>query len=263
MVDDTVRTSVWDDTRHRLADRLAWRPEWPFVLLTVGAWTVLVVAHHTLTASSASGADGLTTYSCALGGDGVVTAKRASTLGALSGWTLMSVAMMVPASLPAVRFVGLNSIRPRRRHAMAVFVVAYLAVWLAFGAALLVVFSRADAPNDSTPVAAALLAAAGWQLTPWKRRAVLTCPRTVPLPPCGLRADVACARFGVRHAARCVASTWPLMLLMVIVGHGNIAAMVVLTGLMTGEAHIPISRALMQPMAAILAAAGIGILILG
>lgn len=37
-----------------------------------------------------------------------------------------------------------------------------------------------------------------WQLTTWKRRAVVACQRPVPLAPVGWRADYGCAHFGVR-----------------------------------------------------------------
>src|SRR5690348_9415588 len=48
-------------------------------------------------------------------------------------WTLMCVAMAVPPNLPAVRHVYANSIRVRRQRASAVYLSAYLGVWLGLG----------------------------------------------------------------------------------------------------------------------------------
>lgn len=61
------------------------------------------------------------------------------------------------------------------------------------------------APDGTSPAVldpAVLQVAAGWQLSPYKRRAVLACRQTVPLPPLGRRADAAAVRFGRRPGWR-------------------------------------------------------------
>jgi predicted metal-binding membrane protein len=75
---------------------------------------------------------------------------------------------------------------------------------VAYGAVLLVV--------PPLPAGIALLVAAGWQLTPVKRRVLLACHRARPLPPSGPRAELAAAGFGLRVGATCVGSCWALML---------------------------------------------------
>nr|MDP9021015.1 DUF2182 domain-containing protein [Actinomycetota bacterium] len=45
---------------------------------------------------------------------------------------LMTLAMMLPTTLPAVGYVGLNSLAWRRRRAVALFTAAYAAVWAVF-----------------------------------------------------------------------------------------------------------------------------------
>ncbi len=151
-------------------------------------------------------------------------------LAELGHWTLMTVATMVPAALPAIGYVALNSLVPRRGRAMALATVAYVAVWLPFGAAALALRHAAVDGVGVPPavlVAATAPVAAVWQVTRAKRRAVLACGTTVPLPPRGARADLACVRFGVRHGERCLRSCWALMLVMAAAGPGALGVMAV------------------------------------
>lgn len=59
-------------------------------------------------------------------------------------------------------------------------------------------------------LAAALAAAAAWQLTRWKAAALRACQRTVPLLLYGRCADAAV----VRNGGACVGSCWAAMLAM-------------------------------------------------
>jgi predicted metal-binding membrane protein len=167
----------------------------------------------------------------------------------------MSLSMMVPVTMPAIRHVGLNSIRRRRHWAMAVYVTAYLTVWVAFGAlALLFVrASRAAGVDERQFIVFTLSLATAWQLTPSKRRAIVACRRTVALPPAGWRADLACARFGVYQAWRCIVACWPLMLLMAAIGH-ELGLMMVLTTIVVAEERASIRDRLRLPFAAAFAA---------
>jgi predicted metal-binding membrane protein len=67
-------------------------------------------------------------------------------------------------------------------------------------------------PPADALFAAALAAAAGYELTPLKRRALNRCHRGAPLPPTGVRRVAAVARFGWLNASGCVASCWLAML---------------------------------------------------
>lgn len=121
----------------------------------------------------------------------------------LPQWTVMTVAMMGPAALPGIRHTARNSLRWRRRRATAEFGLGYLAVWVGYGAVVLLL--------PPVPVGLALLGAAGWQLTPYKRRWMLECHRARPLPPTGARADRAAVGFGLRVGGACLGSCWALM----------------------------------------------------
>jgi predicted metal-binding membrane protein len=245
---------------------LAWRPEWPVVVVVAMVWVALAVIH---TSSSHQGAHGSPSHH---GVHSAMSIPVGVAIGgwALGGWALMSVAMMVPVTLPAVRHVGLNSIRRRRWWAMAVYVASYVAVWVLFGVlALGLVWAVRSTGSWSTGlgerqlVVGALVIATLWQLTRWKRRAVVACQRTVPLPPTGWRADYGCAHFGVRQAGRCVISCWPLMLLMAVIGHGNLIVMAALTAGIVAERRASDGRRLIVLFGGALAAATVWTVLFG
>jgi predicted metal-binding membrane protein len=215
---------------------LAWRPEWPVAVVCALGWSALVI------------------------GPGPVSGGHST--HAATGWsvlvaaTLMAAAMMLPPTLPAVRHVAFNSMRHRRRRAVAGYVTAYLLVWAAFGVAVPVLGAAAGAVGvGGRPLLCGVVAVAvGWQVTPWKRRAVAGCRRTVPLPPVGWRAEIACARFGLTQAWRCLVACWPLMLLVCLPGHGNLVATAVATMVVTAETRTG-ATGLRAPMAGVAATA--------
>jgi predicted metal-binding membrane protein len=227
--------------RAQVARVARWRPEWRFGALVLLAWAALAAGLATMPAGHGGHA-----------GAGPV----AAVLGALPGWVLMAVAMMLPGTLPAVRHVGLNSLRARRQRAMGVYTVVYVAVWAAFGvlalglAQLLVGALEVD---QRSLIVLVLGAAAAWQLTRGKRRALLSCRRTVPLPPLGRRADAGCARFALQQSSRCVRSCWALMAVMAVVGHASVLWMAVLTALAASEELTELGRRSLRHSAGALA----------
>jgi predicted metal-binding membrane protein len=243
----------------RAAVALRWRPEWWVAAGAGVAWIVLAAGVHSHGApdlgAAAAGAMGGHDMA-AMGGH---EHASAGVLAGLPDWTLMSVAMMAPAALPAVRHVGLNSIRRRRQWAMALYFAVFVAVWVAFGVAALL---AARAGRDSVlgadgVLVAALAVAAAWQLGRPKRRALFRCRRTVALPPAGLRADVGCARFALVQSWRCMKSCWALMVVMAVVGHAGLVWMAALTALIALEELTLLGRRLLRPSAAILALAAV------
>jgi predicted metal-binding membrane protein len=161
-------------------------------------------------------------------------------------WTLMCVAMMIPAALPAARHVGLNSLRRRRQRAITGFLVAYLMLWSAFGLLALPALEllRREVPNWQL-VAGTSSIAVIWALSPlqvWCRRA---CHRTVPLPPHGWRAHAGCLRFGLRHGLACIGVCGPLMLVMAVLLHASLVWMILLSVLVVAAKLAP--RRFRQP----------------
>jgi predicted metal-binding membrane protein len=196
---------------------LTWRrPEWPWVLLLAGAWLVLAwqmwPAAHAMHHSAAT-----------------------KSTGPELGWgALMPVAMMLPAALPLLREISLQSIWRRRYRSSALFLAGYLATWTLFGVAALATWRVVGAVAPAALVTGLLfLAAAAWGLTATKRRRLKLCHRYLPLPPRGRAADAACFRFGLYNGRQCVAVCWPVMLAMV-PGH-TLAPMLAATTLVTWE----------------------------
>jgi predicted metal-binding membrane protein len=224
----------------RLALTLQWRPEWRVAAVATVAWLALLA--------------GLGMHRAHFGPHH----SPAGVMAGLPGWSVMVVAMMVPVTLPAVRYVGLNSMRRRRQRAMALYSTVYVGAWALFGVTALGTDHLLTVHlglSRSVLLALALVAAAGWQLTRAKRRALFACGRTVPLPPLGRRADAGCARFALLHALRCMQSCWAIMLVMVAVGHSGLAWMVALTALVCAEELTVRGRRLTRPAAAVLAVA--------
>lgn len=199
--------------------RVGWRhPEWPWALLAAGAWA----------ASAAQRPDAMA---------GMAMARPwAADVG---WWSVMAAAMMVPATLPTLRAVGLESLWTRRVRAPALFLAAFLAVWAAFGAAALAAWAMLGGGEDGTAAAALLFAAAAWELTAYKRRRLKRCHRMLPLAPRGRAGDRSCLRFGAYHAWASIGSCGPLMLPMVALHSVALMAALAAVGTWQRLARVP------------------------
>lgn len=247
----------------RVSIALAWRPEWPITLLVGVCW--LLLALRSLQGDGGHAAHASQSLASLSLAQPFETATFAPAMLMLASWLLMSFAMMVPATLPAVRHVAFNSIATRRARAMAIYIGAYLAVWVLFGVMALSLTEsvRTFVNADRLLIAIVLAIAAAWQLTRIKRRAIVACRRTVPLPPDGLRADRACARFGVLQAWRCLLACWPLMLLMAVMRHPHpLLPTIALTLLVLAEERAPSRDRLILPIAGLFAAAALIVLVI-
>jgi predicted metal-binding membrane protein len=237
-------------------ERAAWHyPEWTWAALAVACWALLAALHlrgwgpfgaHNADAAQHS----VHVYPAGDGGHQAMHhvatssseaplqagAHTTSWLAAQGGWLLMATAMMLPSALPTARHVAMNSRWQRRQRATAIFMGTYLAVWLLFGVVVVSVARWTPVPKGvEWPLAATLVVAAGWELTPAKRRWLRACHRTVPLPPSGWKADAACARFGLRYGQACIGACWALMLPMAIAGHAGLPLMTMLTAIVAAE----------------------------
>ncbi|MFJ9566561.1 DUF2182 domain-containing protein [Streptomyces fuscichromogenes] len=169
----------------------------------------------------------------------------------LALWTLMTAAMMLPATAPVAALYA-RTITVRRTPRMIVFTVAYLLVWAAAGVpgyALAAGLGRAaDLPATAgTAVASAVFAVNGvYQLTPLKDRCLAKCRSPVghllryasyPGPSRDLRA-------GAHHGAFCLGCCWSLMVLLAAFGVMNLWAMLVLTAVVSAEKLAPAGRLL-------------------
>lgn len=199
--------------------------------LVLAAWAALVGGFIPMPMASAAGPTASVgpLWICGLPG-GMSMAGAAGDGGpvsqALAGmpmWSLMALAMMLPAALPATAHVAVNSLSRRRGRAVSQFLIAYLAPWLLFGAVVLLILAMLPADRAVLLLAAALAVATAWELSPAKQWALNRCHRTSPLPPRGWRAILGAARYGFLHGGACVASCWPLMLVMAVAPSARLA----------------------------------------
>ncbi|HWG09254.1 MAG TPA: DUF2182 domain-containing protein [Solirubrobacteraceae bacterium] len=126
-------------------------------------------------------------------------------------WALMTSAMMLPAALPAVRHVAVNSLCWRRRRAIAEFLTVYLGIWIACGVPVLGLLLLLRQVRSGALAVLALALAAAWQLTQPKLRCLRACHLSSPLPARGWRASTGVARFGLRNGGACLGSCWAMM----------------------------------------------------
>ena len=122
-------------------------------------------------------------------------------------WGVMTLAMMLPVVAPSARHVALRSLWQRRHRAMASFVLGYLAVWFAAGAAVVALLGP-----SAVALPLVLLVAAGWQVAAPRRRMMRRCG---VIPPCAVR-DRDAVTAGVRVGSRCVFTCAPVMAAMAV-----------------------------------------------
>jgi predicted metal-binding membrane protein len=221
----------------------------PTAVLAVGAlaavaWVVLAVDLASMPGMASAATPGFSSappWICSPAGSAGMAASGGAggaagrALAGLPMWSLMAPAMMLPAALPATSHVATNSLRRRRGRAVSEFLAAYLALWLGFGAPVLLLLALLPLDRAADLVAAGLAVAALWELSPAKRWALNRCHRTSPLPPNGWRASLGTARFGLLHGGACVASCWPLMLVMAVAPSARLAWCAALAGLGLAE----------------------------
>ena len=154
-----------------------------------------------------------------------------------AGWSLMLVAMMAPAVIAPVLHVRQRSFRRRRTRASALFLAAYGAVWMTAGIILLATELAASsfAPQSYWPATTAAAIAIIWQCSPGKQRCLNRCHLHREIRAFGSAADLDTIRFGVTHGFWCVRSCWAMMLAPMLLSHGHIVAMAMVSVLMFGE----------------------------
>lgn len=141
-------------------------------------------------------------------------------------WLLMLIAMMLPTTVPAVRYVAFASRRTRRQRSVLAFSLGYLLAWLPLGVLVSLLLVTLP-PLGPAPVAIVLALAGGWELTRVKRLALRRCHRTSPVRFDGPAADRSAAGFGWQHGRTCVLIGGPAMVALTALGHPAIATMIV------------------------------------
>jgi predicted metal-binding membrane protein len=168
------------------------------------------------------------------------------------GWLLMLVAMMLPTTLPLLRrFDLMVSARADSGRLVALLVGGYLLAWSGFAlAAHALDWALHQAahqapwlPSHAWLVGAAVLAIAGaFQFTALKRHCLDRCRTPVGFIVAhwrGVRPRLEAFRLGLDHGVFCLGCCWAIMLLMFVVGTGNVGWMLALGAVMALEKNSP------------------------
>lgn len=219
--------------------------QWPW-LLVVAAWVVLVLS--TLTHQTF-----LLDHHYLLEDSGLPWLAALEIF--LLCWQVMTVAMMLPASMPMVKLIADAGRRQARPVAVPMaFLAGYGTIWTAFAAAAFLGDSMVHRLVDFWPwlanhpwiIGALTFAVAGlFQLSPLKERSLKRC--RVPLEvfrPAHCEGVGPAWHLGVHYGSYSLYCCWALMLLMFGVGVGNLPGMVALTAVMVIEQIIPGGRRL-------------------
>lgn len=189
----------------------------------------------------------------------------------VAGWTLMSVAMMLPSSLPLVTVF--HTITRGGRELVGLLIAGYLAIWALFGVVAFLADAGLHALVDASPrlnertdlIFPGLLLTAGlFQFSPLKYSCLRQCRSPVGFViqhwHGGARALQAFA-VGVRHGVFCVGCCWALMLLMFGVSGINLGWMLALGAVMFIEKAVEWGRWVTAPVGGLLTLWGLALLL--
>lgn len=185
-------------------------------------------------------------------------------------WLAMMVAMMLPSTMPMLllyrRAAGLR----RKKHvgqAMLILGGGYFLVWTLFGVLVYVVgvflargAMHSDVFSRVFPFAGglALCIAGVYQLTPWKTACLKHCRDPLTLVADNLdRGRFGALRIGIHHGAFCAACCWALMLIQLVLGVMNLAAMVAVAVVIALEKLLPRGERLARAAGLVAIVAGI------
>lgn len=198
--------------------------------------------------------------------------QLAGALVFITGWTLMTVAMMLPTSIPLVTLFGrIAHGRPDRPLLVGLVVIGYLLAWAAFGAvayagavALRATVARTTwlAEHGWAFGATILLLAGGYQFTALKFACLDKCRSPflfIMEHWTGTRHARQALWLGVHHGLFCVGCCWTLMLLMFPFGAGNLGWMLILGMLMAVEKNLSWGRRFTKPLGVVLLLAGVAV----
>jgi predicted metal-binding membrane protein len=190
----------------------------------------------------------------------------------VAGWTLMTVAMMLPTVVPLLLLFRRLTVNRRPMLLSAWLVAGYLAVWMFVGAVshlgdlgLHALVERSHWLEDRSWIlsASVLFLAGMYQFTPLKHMCLDKCrsPYSFIVEHWhGARPKLEALSLGLHHSLFCVGCCWPLMLLMfAVAGAGNLLWMLVLGGVMATEKNLPWGRKISTPLGILLLAIGAGL----
>jgi predicted metal-binding membrane protein len=187
----------------------------------------------------------------------------------IAGWVLMTIAMMLPTTVPLLQtFRRLSGQRADASQLLWLVIAGYLMAWLGFGiAAHLFDYGLHKSYERSTWLqanpwvfgAGPLLLAGAFQFSRLKYSCLDKCRSPLSFVMQywrGTREQWHSFLLGVHHGVFCVGCCWALMLLMFAVGMGSVGWMLALACVMAIEKNMPWGRKISGPL-------GIGLLAWG
>jgi predicted metal-binding membrane protein len=194
----------------------------------------------------------------------------------VAGWALMTMAMMLPTTIPlVVLFHRLIRGRVSAIWLIALVVLGYMLVWTLSGSVLAIVnwslqrvIVRMTWPTAAPAIAGAvLLAVAGlYQFSSLKYACLDKCRSPLSFITSrwqGGSESIQALRIGAEHGLFCVGCCWSLMLLMFVVGTGSLIWMLLLGIVMALEKNLPWGRRLSAPIGALLLVSAVAVLAAG
>jgi len=182
-----------------------------------------------------------------------------------AGWLLMLAAMMLPTTLPLLqRFRRMVDVHPDRVVLLTLLITGYMLAWVGFGVAAHVLDAALHfTVRQSTWLlshswvvgAAVLLIAGAFQFSRLKYRCLDRCRTPLGFITAhwrGVSPRHEAFRLGVDHGVFCVGCCWAIMLLMFVVGTGNVGWMLLLGAVMAIEKNASWGRQLGRPLGAAL-----------
>jgi predicted metal-binding membrane protein len=176
-------------------------------------------------------------------------------------WLLMIAAMMLPTTLPLLSiFSRMTASRADAGALMACVVLGYTVAWLGFGllahgldSALHLAAARVDwlVARGGLVGALVLVAAGAFQFSALKYRCLERCRTPFAFVNArwhGRRPFHEALRVGLDHGAFCVGCCWALMLVMFVVGMGNLGWMLIVAAAMAAEKNLSWGRRLRTPL---------------
>lgn len=201
------------------------------LVITAAAWT------HVLAAMPGGDMAGM---------DMVMTPTWSDALAYVTAWAIMMAAMMLPSAAP---MIGLYAATHKtggvatRAASVSLFVLAYLGLWALTGVPIYLANLALMAVTASTltyMVAAALVGAGLFQLTPWKHVCLRHCRSPLGFLLGHWRAGWAGAlALGRAHAVYCLGCCWALMVVLVVAGAMGLPWVLLVACVIAAEKLLP------------------------
>ena len=177
----------------------------------------------------------------------------------IAGWTIMTIAMMLPTSAPLI--LMFHRMKDGLAGPVTLLIAGYMSVWIVFGVAVYFLsLALAGLVEGAVASAAILLIAGLFQFSSWKYACLDKCRSPMGFLMSHWKGNS--FRLGAEHGAFCVGCCWSLMLVMFAVGAGSLAWMLLLGAAMAAEKNLPWGRKLAAPIGVVLIAGAAAVFVL-